>query len=264
MKDDHLPLKGKKVLITRNKTQARSFAKKVEELGGEAVLTSLISFRPALPREQASLFQAGLEAADWLVFTSVNGAKFFFSYLEDHGINLPEAPRVKVAAVGEKTARYLRDRRLDIDLIPDLYVAEQLAEALKQQLNRGEKVAVIKGNLSRDVIKKTLSPLGIDVSEWTLYETVPDRRGIRDLKGVAKREAFDFVTFTSSSTVHTFMSILKEESKDWAERGHTVFISIGPLTKKALAEYGIPSLMSEVYTIDGMLEAMCSISRKGE
>lgn len=258
-----LPLLGKKVLVTRNKAQARSFGQKVNELGGEAVLTSLISFRPALSSERAKLFQTELEQADWLVFTSVNGAKFFFSYMEDHEISRAAASRAKVAAVGEKTARYLEDRNVQVDLIPKLYVAEQLAEALKQQVGPNDKVAVLKGNLSRDVIKESLSPLGVDISEWILYETVPDCEGIRELREAAARESFDFVMFTSSSTVHTFMGILKEESKIWAEN-KTAFISIGPLTRKALSEYGIPSAMPEVYTIDGMLDMMCRISRKGE
>lgn len=263
MKHD-LPLEGKKVLVTRNKAQAQSFREKVEALGGEAVLTSLISFRPALPPEAARRFRADLESADWLVFTSVNGAKFFFSYLKDAGLCDPPASKAKVAAVGEKTARYLRDRGLSVDLMPELYVAEHLAEALKQNAGRHDKVVVLKGNLSRDVIKKTLSPLGIQVSEWILYETVRDERGILDLKEAAKHASFDFVTFTSSSTVHTFMSILKEESLAWAEKNRTAFITIGPLTKKALSDYGIPSYMPDVYTIDGMLREMCRISRKGE
>lgn len=258
-----LPLQGKKVLVTRNKAQAQSFGKKVKDLGGEAVLTSLISFRLALSSDRAPQFQADIGQADWLVFTSVNGAKFFFSYMEDHGIGISAASRAKVAAVGEKTARYLEDRNVRVDLIPERYIAEELAEALRQKVGRSDKVAVLKGNLSRDVIKETLTPFGVDISEWVLYETVPDTEGLRQLKDAAAREAFDFVTFTSSSTVHAFMSILKEESKRWAEKG-TSFISIGPLTKKALSEYGIPSTMPEVYTIDGMLDAMCSISRKGE
>lgn len=97
-----------------------------------------------------------------------------------------------------------------------------------------------------------------------MYETVRDERGILDLKEAAKHASFDFVTFTSSSTVHTFMSILKEESLAWAEKNRTAFITIGPLTKKALSDYGIPSYMPDVYTIDGMLREMCRISRKGE
>ncbi|MDA7027590.1 uroporphyrinogen-III synthase [Bacillus sp. CLL-7-23] len=261
--NDHLPLQGKQVLVTRHKAQARSFGKKIEALGGRPILTSLISFRPAMSSKEASFFQADLEQTDWLVFTSVNGAKFFFSYLEGHGISFSAQHRTKVAAVGEKTARYIRDRHLAVDLVPDLYVAEQLAEALKEKVGQNDKVMVVKGNLGRNVIKDTLAPLGIDISESILYQTVPDSDGILKLRETAKFESFDFVTFTSSSTVHTFMDIMKEDSKKWLEH-QTAFISIGPLTKQALDQYGIPSFMPNVYTIDGMLDKMCSISKKGE
>lgn len=84
----------------------------------------------------------------------------------------------------------MRDRGLSVDLMPELYVAEHLAEALKQNAGRHDKVVVLKGNLSRDVIKKTLSPLGIQVSEWILYETVRDERGILDLKEAKKARVF--------------------------------------------------------------------------
>lgn len=85
----------------------------------------------------------------------------------------------------------MRDRGLSVDLMPELYVAEHLAEALKRNAGRHDKVAVLKGNLSRDVIKKTLTPLGIQVSEWILYETVRDEKGILELKEAAKHASFD-------------------------------------------------------------------------
>lgn len=76
--ENDVPLKGKTVLVTRNKAQAKSFRQKVEELGGKTVLTSLITFRPALPNDVAKQVKADLAAPGWLVFTSVNGADFFF------------------------------------------------------------------------------------------------------------------------------------------------------------------------------------------
>lgn len=51
--ENDFPLKGKTVLVTRNKAQAASFQQKVEALGGKAVLTSLITFRRALPNDVA-------------------------------------------------------------------------------------------------------------------------------------------------------------------------------------------------------------------
>lgn len=147
--------------------------------------------------------------------------------------------------------------------MPKDYIAEQLAETLKQHAEPAERITVIKGNLSRDVVKQELVPLGFEVKEWVVYETIPDEEGIEDLKKCASQYSFDYVTFTSSSTVHTFMHVLKEELKKW-QMNRTACISIGPLTRDALMTYGITSHTPDTFTIDGMLELMCSMSREEE
>lgn len=40
--------------------------------------------------------------------------------------------------------------------------------------------------------------------------------------------------------------------------------ALGPLTNDALLTYGITSHMPDTFTIDGMLELMCSMSREEE
>lgn len=62
--------------------------KKVEALGGTAVSASLIAFQEALPDECADSLREDLSEPGWLVFTSVNGVRFFFSYLDRHGLAL--------------------------------------------------------------------------------------------------------------------------------------------------------------------------------
>ncbi|SPU02541.1 uroporphyrinogen III cosynthase [Bacillus subtilis] len=133
--ENDFPLKGKTVLVTRNKAQAASFQQKVEALGGKAVLTSLITFRRALPNDVAEQVREDLAAPGWLVFTSVNGADFFFSYLKENQLILPA--HKKIAAVGEKTARRLKMHNVSVDVMPQEYIAEQLADALKQHAEPG-------------------------------------------------------------------------------------------------------------------------------
>ncbi|KAF1679421.1 uroporphyrinogen-III synthase [Bacillus mexicanus] len=259
--ENDFPLKGKTVLVTRNKAQAKSFRQKVEALGGKAILTSLITFRRALPNDAAKQVEEDLGAPGWIVFTSVNGADFFFSYLKENQLIFPAYK--KIAAVGEKTARRLETYDVSVDVMPKDYIAEQLAESLKEHANPAEPITVVKGNLSRDVIKQELVPLGFAVKEWTVYETIPDEEGIEALKAAAGQYSFDYVTFTSSSTVHTFMHVLGEELKQW-QANKTSCISIGPLTRDALLTYGITSHTPSTFTIDGMLELMCSMSREEE
>lgn len=75
-----LPLQGKTVLVTEQR-QAAPFRKKVEALGGTAVSASLIAFQEALPDQCADSLREDLSEPGWLVFTSVNGVRFFFPTL---------------------------------------------------------------------------------------------------------------------------------------------------------------------------------------
>lgn len=253
-------LYGQTVLVTRNERQAGAFQQKIEALNGHAVLTSLIRFEPTLTKEKAKAFLEDLEASHWLVFTSVNGASFFLSYIEKHQLH-QSLSHLKVAAVGEKTSAYLMQHGLKVDVVPERFIAEELADALIEHVHPEECVFVAKGHLSRDVVKNTLVPLGIDVKEWIIYETVKDEDGIIALKSAMMEQSFDFITFTSSSTVHSFMHAM-EADIDRLAASDTCFVSIGPLTQKALLQYGISSETPDTYTIDGMLDLMCRLSER--
>ncbi|AOZ89833.1 uroporphyrinogen-III synthase [Bacillus xiamenensis] len=253
-------LYGQTVLVTRNERQAGVFRQKIEALNGRAVLTSLIRFEPTLTKEKAEAFLQDLKASHWLVFTSVNGASFFLNYIEEHRLH-QSLSHLKVAAVGEKTSAYLKQHGFKVDVVPEQFIAEELADALIEHVQPKERVFVAKGRLSRDVVKKTLVPLGIEVKEWILYETVKDEDGIAALKSAMMEQSFDFITFTSSSTVHSFMHAMEADVARLAA-SDTCFVTIGPLTKEALLQYGISSETPDTYTIDGMLDLMCRLSER--
>lgn len=253
-------LHGQSVLVTRNERQAGVFQQKIEALNGHAVLTSLIRFEPTLTKEKANAFLEDLEASHWLVFTSVNGASFFLTYIRDHHLH-KSLSHLKIAAVGDKTSAYLEQNGFKVNVVPERFIAEELADALIEHVLPGECVFVAKGHLSRDVVKQTLVPLGTQVKEWILYETVKDEEGIAALKSAMREPLFDFITFTSSSTVHSFMHAMEADALQLVT-SDTCFVTIGPLTKEALLQYGISSETPDTYTIDGMLDLMCHLSER--
>ncbi|MDT2240967.1 uroporphyrinogen-III synthase [Paenibacillus larvae] len=74
------PLFGKRILVTRARSQASELAAKIEDLGGEPVEFPVISLRePSRPEAIRALEQAVscLELYNWILFTSVNGVDFF-------------------------------------------------------------------------------------------------------------------------------------------------------------------------------------------
>ncbi|MGG3573801.1 uroporphyrinogen-III synthase [Bacillus gobiensis] len=258
MNDRKGPLFNKKILITRNKEQAQSFLTKIRELGGEGISVPLLTFACALSEKDTVRFRSQITDADWLVFTSVNGVKYFISYTKE----LSKPSSWKVAAVGEKTARFLQKHGFSVDVIPEIFVAENLAASLAPHVKSHDRIAVLKGNLSRDTIKKELSPLGCEITEWVLYETRPNEEGIGLLRTAITSNRLDFITFTSSSSVHTFMQAVKDEDLSYLRE--TSIVSIGPVTQSALQEYGLQSVVPSKHTIEGMLAKMCELAKERE
>src|ERR671924_1948651 len=83
-------LAGKRIVITRARSQASRLARSIEELGGEVIEFPTIDIQP--PESYAALDDAitRIDSYDWLIFTSVNGVEQFLSRLQKSGKFLTE------------------------------------------------------------------------------------------------------------------------------------------------------------------------------
>ncbi|WP_226656486.1 uroporphyrinogen-III synthase [Pseudalkalibacillus hwajinpoensis] len=239
------PLSGKRVMVTRAREQAATFTKLIEEREGISIEIPLISFEP---RKQL-LHSLRLSEYSWVLFTSANGVRFFLNQ-----VKLPKG--VKIGAVGSKTAKALKRYGIQIDLMPDDFVAEGLVAALAKQATPDEKILLPRGNLGRAVLPGQLSELGYEVTDLPIYDTVIPFESKAALIEVVENRACDVITFTSSSTVHHFVQLLGANNLKDQLKGITIVV-IGPITEKTLRSYGIvPQVVPEQYTIEGMLESL--------
>ena len=237
------PLSGKRVLVTRAREQAATFTKLIEEREGISIEIPLISFEP---RKLNSL---QLSEFSWILFTSANGVRFFLKQ-----VTVPKD--LKIAAVGSKTAKALKRHGIQIDLMPDDFVAEGLISALAKHAKPDEKILLPRGNLGRALLPGQLSELGYDVTDLPIYDTVIPFDSKAALIEVVENRTCDVITFTSSSTVHHFVQLLGANHLKDQLKGITIVV-IGPITEKTLRSYGIvPQIVPEQYTIEGMLESM--------
>ena len=87
-----------------------------------------------------------------------------------------------------------------------------------------------------------------------LYETLLDQSQKEALLA-AFEEGVDYITFTSESTVKNTLKLLGPAGRDIL--GKTKIACIGPITAAAVVEAQLkPALISEVYTMDGLLETI--------
>lgn len=258
-----LPLFGKRIVVTRARSQASELVDRIEELGGEPYEFPVIeTVMPEGAEKKAKIAEAlgALSAYDWVFFTSANGVEFFWRHLAELKVDIRGLHRASIGAVGPATAAALAQRGLVAEELPGVFQAEGLIEAFGSRLLPGQKVLLPRGDLAREWLPDKLRELGLEVTEVDTYETVVTGEDDIELLKLLEEKRIHAVTFTSSSTVRNFISILKRMGlEDPLPLLAGVKIAcIGLVTEKTAVEAGLtPGLLPGEATIEGLVQELC-------
>ncbi len=260
---EQLPLFGKRILVTRARSQASELVDRIDELGGEPYEYPVIeTVMPTSSEKLVQIQQAlnELEQYDWVFFTSVNGVEYFFRHLEEQGQDIRALHRARIAAVGPATRDALRSHGIVATALPQKFHAEGLLEHLQDELSAGQKVLLPRGDLARVWLPRELAKMGLDVTEIDTYETVLVGEEDMELKKLLEEQAIHAVTFTSSSTVTNLITALRKLGFEdpVAALAHSTIACIGPQTARTAEEQGLKvDLLAESSTIDGLIDVLC-------
>jgi uroporphyrinogen III methyltransferase/synthase len=249
------PLFGRRVVITRPRAQAADFAELLEAWGAEVIPFPTIETVP--PASLAPLDDAIRRAHefDWVVFTSANGVRVFFERLQTVGADVRHWHRARFAAIGPQTAKALQAYCVRVDAIPDEFRAEAVVTVLAQAGVSGKRILLPRAAGARDVLPIELRNLGATVEEVVTYTTVLPTAHAEELRALLQRGEADLVTFTSSSTVHNFVTAV--EGRVDEALAHTLVGCIGPITADTARRYGMQvAIQPQVYTIPAFVEAI--------
>jgi uroporphyrinogen III methyltransferase/synthase len=236
------PLFGRRVVVTRARTQVSGLAATLASLGADVV--ELPTIDVAGPSDDGvALRRAAADAGtyDWVVFTSTNAVERFFEHLRDARAFGP----AKVAVVGAATADALHARNVVADLVPERFVSEAVVDAFPAGPGR---VLLPQVAGARPVLAEGLRAKGWTVDVVEAYQTVCGRPSEAALRAAAEADA---ITFTSSSTVTGFLDLAGVDAVP------PVVASIGPITSRTAKELGIEvTVEADPSTVDGLVEAL--------
>jgi uroporphyrinogen-III synthase/uroporphyrinogen III methyltransferase/synthase len=230
-------LAGRRVLVTRAAHQAGKLSEGLRALGAEPVEVAVLEIRP--PESLAALDAAlrQLDSYDWLILTSANAVRALAERAAALEIALTQPVRLKVAAIGEATAAAARLIGLQVDFVPEAYVAESLVEGLLERA-AGQRILLARAAVARDVIPDALRAAGADVDVVEAYRNVlPDAAPEQLRQALGK--GIDAATFTSSSSATHLAEAARVAGVAWPLAGVPA-ISIGPITSQTLRELGWP------------------------
>ncbi len=244
---DSKPLFGKTVVVTRSRKQSSIMSAKLTQQGAHVIEFPVIEIEPAADMKPLEAAIKNLASYKWLVFTSQNAVNIFFERLNAVNLDARSLAGLKIAAIGRVTGEELKHYGLKPDLVPEKFVAENLAETMLPMISAGDRILLPCSADARPVLAESLRKTGAQVDRIHIYRTVKPERPSPEILDAVRNA--DCVTFASSSTAVNFFEIVSDI------RG--ICASIGPVTSEALRKTGHePAVEASVYTIDGLLETI--------
>ena len=231
---------AKKILVTRDKKQAKEMSDNISKRG--AIPVEL----PFIEIENLKIDLESLKKYKAILFNSPNGVNAFFENLKDIRI----LSNIKIGAVGVKTKEVLENYKIIPDFIPEEYLVDRLAEEVVKFTDENDNILIVTSDISPCNIEKYNSLYKRNYEKIVAYNTkklkVDREKIIEALKDI------DIITFLSSSTVEAFYESL---DGDFFILGDKKIASIGPMTSETIKRLGMKvSYEAEKYTADGLLD----------
>ncbi len=233
------------VVVTRDEPRDGPLSVRLRELGLEVLWWPVVRVAP--PANPAPLDAALSEIAklDWVVFTSRHA-------VEQVTARLPGRPeRLRIAAVGASTARALRERGWEPDVVPEQASAESLVAALSRIIERGARVLFPASSRALPALAQGLRRLGAEVLQVEAYCTDPAPLDAGVCRAYIERNAVGAVTFTSPSCVEELEHALGREHFDRL-LSRSSSIALGPTTGRTLLERGFQPVLAQPATLEGL------------
>jgi uroporphyrinogen III methyltransferase/synthase len=255
---------SKRVVVTRTREQASELVDLLENYGAECIEYPTISLAPVDSSEILDRALTEIDTYQWVLFTSINAVDYFFKRLFELGMDVRDLKGPKVAAVGRVTAEALASRGIRADLLPEEFTGDGLAETLINEGVTGLNILIPRALKARETLPEKLSRAGAEVTVAPVYQNVLPKSSAGehlkdDLRQALEEKRVDMVTFTSSSTVKNFVTLLDTSGPDELQRlmSGVAVAAIGPITAKTAESHGLKVDVQPVeYTIPGLVESI--------
>lgn len=243
-------LANKKVLITRAINGAQTFAKQLEMRGAKPIIVPL---RTILCRSYN--IEKPIHQYRWVFFTSAN-AVHCFCQNERYTKQLAYC---HIAVVGDKTKKAVEQYGLHVHFMPTVFNAETMAHQFHTKIGTKEAILFVRGNMTTGTLEQFFTTYNYHVDQVIVYENKPNEQAKQNLLQQTSNYLFDFITFTSPSTVETFMNFHPYYKKT------VPIICIGTTTAKKAKQLGFhPVYSANPFTLEGMIQTMEAICIKEE
>lgn len=237
---DRKPLAGRRIALTRPAGQSADWRSRLTALGAEVIELPLIRVSKDVNLHTlAEVFQE-LGGYEWIVFTSVNGVKYFFEEFHRVYDDIRAFGLMRIAVVGEATAAAVREQHLRVEVQPKKASGEELAKALiGREGMDSAKVLVITGNRNRETLVQKLEEARAIVDILPVYKTTETDLAGDPVAGDFRTKGADAILFASPSAAQSFFD-QAAALKPGPKARRPLAGSIGASTTATMRQLGLP------------------------
>jgi uroporphyrinogen III methyltransferase / synthase len=259
---DKQPLFGKRVLVTRSRSQASVLSRMLAERGAEAVELAVIEIKELADASELDDAIDQLKEYQWILFTSVNGVDAVWRRMRALGLDARGFGAARIGAIGPATAERLQELGLYPDFISQEFTSESILKGMKKLGVSGCRILLPRSDIAPRDLVDGLARLGAEPFDVAAYRTVAPADVAAEGKRRLLAGKIDVITFASSSTVANLVALLDGDVESINE---AKVACIGPATAAAAAKAGIRvDILAQEHTIPGLVAAMESYFKKGE
>ncbi|NNE12013.1 MAG: uroporphyrinogen-III synthase [Ilumatobacter sp.] len=225
------PLAHRRVVTTRD--HRGRLDSQLASAGADVVHVPLIEIVPALGGDDLDL-----SPFDWVVVTSRHGASAV-------GRAAANAPRVRLAAVGSRTAARLAELAgRSVEVVPNRQTAADLVEAMPPG---PAAVLVAQADRADPTLVDGLQRRGYAVESVTAYRTVTRTPTAEERHAALHADA---VTFASGSAAEGWVEAI-------GQRSPSIVVAIGPVTAAVASAAGLQiTHVAADHSIEGLVDTV--------
>jgi uroporphyrinogen-III synthase len=237
---DSKSLSGRRIVITRPAGAAAEWRSRLEAKGAEVVELPLIKVTKDVDLHTLNEVLQEMGGYEWIIFTSVNGVRFFFEEFIRVHEDIRALGLVRIAVVGEATAAAVRELHLRVDLQPKKASGDELAkELITRESMDSAKVLVITGSRNRDTLVEKLHEARTIVDQLPVYKTEETDLAADPVAGEFRTKGADAILFASPSAAQSFFD-QAAALKLGAKAKRPLAGSIGATTTATMKQLGLP------------------------
>ena len=242
-------LRGVGVLVTRPKHQATSLVDAITQKGGVAIELPVME---VIAHDAATIEHdvASLLEPDIAIFVSANAVR----------LGLAHAGAAKIAAIGPATAIAVRrhGREVDIQSV-DGFDSEHLLNAEELQDVHGKVIRIVRGNVGRELLAKTLRSRGAIVEYLAIYRRQLPEYSSEELLEITEQwqaGMVDVVTIMSVESLQNLLKILPRECQELLVNASLVTPARRVVQEAAARLPGIPTTLAKGPQVNDMIDAI--------